>query len=77
MLPPPEFAHGSGRIELPEAKGNTRYFRYAPSFVPGEDSREPVRASPYTAKTVAEFLGWVTSSGEPQYKVENALATGE
>jgi hypothetical protein len=68
-------AYADGRIELPHVSrdANVRHLRHAPSFIAGEPPRAD-GARPYTARTVAQFLGWVQPSGEPQDKVENALA---
>lgn len=67
-------AYAEGKIELPKVKPDTKkeYIRYAPSFVPG-DVLGPVGARPYTAQTLAEFLGWVKSNGQAQDKVYAAL----
>lgn len=68
-------AYGEGKIELPPVAPDAapRYIRDAPSFVAG---REPGArpAHPYTARTVGQFLGWMSPSGATQDKVENALA---
>ncbi len=67
-------AYAEGRIELPPpGRGTSAHLRYAPSFVAGDAPR--ARAEhPYTGKTLAGFLGWVSPSGEAQRKVTAALA---
>lgn len=72
-------AYGDGKIELPQPDpgASPAYIRHAPSFVAGEtDAVAPDgnRSRPYTATTVAMFLGWMEPSGKPQKKVQNALA---
>lgn len=67
-------AYAQGKIELPSpdpatAKAQTRY---APSFVPGDGARAAAHR-PYTAQTVAKFIGWLEPSGKPQDKVSDAL----
>jgi hypothetical protein len=66
------FAAGQIELEKPERNSPRGELRYAPSFVPGEllSTRTEV---PYTALTVARFLGWVTDKGEVQAKVRNAI----
>lgn len=63
-------AYAEGRIELAQPGPMARDIRYAPSFVPDPDRGQ----HPYTAQSVAEFLGWVEPSGRPQQKVSDALA---
>lgn len=66
-------AYGVGQIQLeePDRLARAAQLRYAPSFVTGHTG-DPGR--PYTAKSVARFLGWLEPSGEPQAKVVDALA---
>ena len=71
-------AYAEGRIALepPDYKTPTRSIRDAPSFAAGDVPL--ARAEhPYTAERIASFLGWVQPSGEPQRKVQNALAALE
>ncbi len=69
-------AYAEGKIDLPMPDPATTkaQLRYAPSFVPGEEGAGPARRRPYTVKTVAQFVGWLSPSGQPQDKVANALA---
>jgi ParB-like nuclease domain len=68
-------AYGAGQIGLtPPPAESRRYWRIAPSFSVANERGPEGAAAPYTAKSVAEFLGWVQKSGEPQKKVENAIA---
>lgn len=67
-------AYAEGRIELsrPGPKTGEQHIRYAPAFEPGAGLARG--DYPYTAQTLADFLGWVKPSGDPQQKVYNALA---
>ena len=67
-------AYGRGKIKLlpPPPGTNKSRIRYAPSFVPGKADGAD-RQPPYTAKTVADFLGWTEPSGRAQEKVYAAL----
>jgi hypothetical protein len=67
-------AYAEGKIELraPDPKTHPTAIRYAPSFVAGDVPRAP-GGRPYSALSVAEFLGWVKPSGEAQAKVRSAL----
>lgn len=75
-------AYGAGQIELvrPEYGGHRglreSQVRFAPSFVLGLVTPQS-RDYPYTAQSVAEFLGWTFGVGEKrmaQDKVHSALA---
>lgn len=68
-------AFAAGRIHLSPLVPNTapQTIRYAPSFVLGGEGTRS-RGYPYTAKTVATFIGWLKPTGEPQDKVIDALA---
>src|SRR5215471_812422 len=66
-------ALADGRIALDPPGGNTRFHRYAPSFVPGLATDARASAA-YTATSVAQFLGWTQPNGDPQEKVDHALA---
>jgi DNA segregation ATPase FtsK/SpoIIIE-like protein len=59
-------------IEQPSQKTNRRHLRFAPSFIKG-GARRPSDEQPYTASTIASFLGWEKPSGQPQGKVKYAL----
>lgn len=72
-------AYADGRIGLaaPPAE-NRRYWREAPSFRVANERSEDFRPlHPYTANTVADFLGWNEPSGDPQRRVSTALAALE
>ena len=66
-------AYAEGRINLPSPNERSKKtaLRYAPSFVSGSSERGSDH--PYTAQTVADFIGWVFPSGEANKKVKNAL----
>jgi ParB-like chromosome segregation protein Spo0J len=70
-------AYAKGQIKLPAP--SAQRVRFAPSFV--ERSSSSARAEdedhPYTAREVAEFLGWLEPSGEPQDKVYAAFGALE
>lgn len=68
------YAFAEGRIELaaPAPKTSVNQLRYAPSFKQG-DPPDDFRRMPYSAKTVADFLGWTEPSGDPQRRVVTAL----
>ena len=74
-------ALGEGKIEVPEPdpKTNTPVIKYAPSFVPGKKPFSgTVPEHPYTASTIATFLGGIyvtTNKGhkEPSSSVRAAL----
>ncbi len=69
------FAEGRVHIGAISKTANKGQIRYAPSFVPGVEDAGRARAPhPYTAQTVADFIGWRQPSGEPQDKVHSALA---
>jgi len=54
-------AYGAGTVQFAEPDPKTRKdaIRYAPSFVPGKVSVTPEVTHPYTAETLAKFLGGV------------------
>lgn len=66
-------AYGEGLITLPKVSRDTskNLIRYAPSFLMDGPSTVTDRA--YTAKTLAEYIGWTLPSGEPQRKLSEAL----
>jgi hypothetical protein len=71
------FAAGKISLELPNERTNASHIRNAPYFTHAADA-PPARAQhPYTAQTVAKFLGWVKSDGEAQSRVRDALAALE
>jgi len=68
-------AYADGRIELKDPRGpgvNLNQLRWSPSFLKGEP---PVgtQEAPYSVKTIAEFLGWTTKTGNPKDKTRYAL----
>lgn len=71
-------AYAQGKIQLPQPDERThvRAIRDAPSFIP-TDAVGAHRQHPYTAQTLANFLGWIAPNGRPQNKVHNALAALE
>lgn len=76
--------YADGRVELPPVSEKTprKDLRYAPSFVAGDEPQGDVGGQsanirPYTASTMAEFLGWVMPNGRPQDRVKDALAALE
>lgn len=72
-------AYAEGRIELDDPRGpgvKKSYLRWAPSFTKGE-LRDSSHAAPYTATTIADFLGWLEPSGQPQTKIKYALGALE
>ncbi len=69
---------GAGRLTLPAPETKARGLRYAPGFEMNPDLQTPTdRAKPYTAETVAVFLGWLEPSGHAKRKVHTALAALE
>lgn len=70
-------AYASGRIDLGPPNGRKDQHRYAPSFIIGHLPAASQATRPYTAQTVANFLGWVEPSGDPQRKVGAALSALE
>jgi hypothetical protein len=66
-------AYAAGTIELPKAKGREDQMRHAPHFTPGLAHGSD--ASPYTAETIQEFLGFKGDAGLNRIKdTLNALA---
>lgn len=67
-------AYADGLIDLPKPSPRTSdsQLRFAPSYIPGSSARGG-EDHPYTAQTVAEFIGWLKPSGEAQAKVSDAL----
>ena len=68
-------AYGAGLVTLPamSIRTNKILIRYAPSFTQGGDAEYTDTEHPYTAQTLAEFLGWLEPAGGAQKKVEYAL----
>ncbi len=68
-------AYAKGQVQLPKVGSETSRasIRYAPSFAAGEDVDPGRRQHPYTADTLARFIGWIEPSGRPQGKVLSAL----
>ena len=72
-------AYGAGLISLPDPRKpgvRSDMLRWAPSFAMGELA-SPDRQAPYTASTVADFLGWTRTDGRPTDKVLETLAALE
>lgn len=63
-------------LKSPDSRARTDQMRYAPGFVAGSARSE--RSHPYTAETVADFLGWVWKGDDekarPKTCVHTALA---
>lgn len=74
-------AYAEGKIVLsqPDEKMSRSLLRYAPSFVRGSSTAtvDHTEHYPYTAQTVAAFIGWTKPRGEAQSKVHDALAALE
>jgi len=66
-------AYAEGQIELPRPRPKTPRLRYAPSFIVDPDVPLARAEHPYTAQSIADFLGWLKPDGEPQAKVHDAL----
>jgi len=69
-------AYAAGQIELrrPASSLPRAQVRFAPSFTLGPPEGEQHAARPYTAASVADFLGWVQPDRTPQQKVHDALS---
>jgi hypothetical protein len=69
-------AYAAGKIELNglPAKTNRALIRYAPSF---SECSDKLSEHPYTAYSIASFLGWIYKSGEPHRKIYMALSALE
>lgn len=71
-------AYGDGKIELPAPAPKATHVRIAPHFkklsIGGPMDKA---AKPYTAKSVAQFLGWTQPSGQPNDKTKCALGALE
>ena len=67
------YAKGKIKLQPPPPGTNKSRIRYAPSFIQGKADGAD-RQRPYTAKTVASFLGWTEPAGRAQEKVHSALA---
>ena len=71
-------AYASGKIKLPKPTKETgaSRARHAPSFIQGKVVvRDEDR--PYTAQTVAKFLGWLRPNGKAPDRIHEALAALE
>jgi hypothetical protein len=71
-------AYAEGKIELNGVPATTEkaVIRYAPSFIVGK--RSPQRGElPYVTQSIANFLGWIQTTGRPQTKVYTALSALE
>ena len=60
-------AYAEGKIELPQPS-KYKDVRSAPSFKKQAASRQ--LSAPYTAQTVADFIGWVEPNGQSQAGIE-------
>jgi len=71
-------AYAEGKIELPELGGkvNKDLMRHAPSFKQG-DAPVGMLEHPYTAQSVATFLGLTEENGQPSRKVRESLVALE
>ena len=69
-------AYAEGKITLPEVpkKTKTSQIRHAPSYKMGEDDPRARGNHPYTAQTLADFIGWVKPDGAAQDKAHDTLA---
>jgi hypothetical protein len=67
-------AYAEGRIELALPAIGKSDLRIAPSFIPVGRASGSGTARSYSGLTVADFLGWVAPNGDPQDKVNHALA---
>ena len=67
-------AYADGKILLDEPQGRKESWRYAPFFVQGDIPDHGLRC-PYTAGTIAKFLGWWENrdEGRPAAKINVAL----
>ena len=67
-------AAAKGLVHLPSVPAKSSQIRYAPSFAVGDGV--PARGDhPYTAQTLAQFIGWLKPDGSPQQKVYDALTS--
>jgi chemotaxis protein histidine kinase CheA len=57
-----EIGNESGQMEAP-SQSNSRYFRFAPSFVSGKGAAGGVPAVAYSAETLGKFLGLPGGNG--------------
>ena len=74
-------AYGTGvvKFEIPDPKTRKDNLRYAPSFIPGKPSVDLGSTHPYTADTLARFLGgiYVFPDKHAQFSVRAALGVLE
>lgn len=74
-------AYAKGDLDSPEKlvpapNTDTKHFRYAPSYVPGKSTSAKLAELPYTASTVAAFLGYTKKDRDgikPEPSVSVAL----
>ena len=64
------FAEGKVKFDPVPADTNKKYFRSAPSFIPGRSEGPSER---YTASTLGEFLGWLDTDGGASHRLRNGL----
>lgn len=72
-------AYAEGKIELSPPDSNTGelFLRYAPSFITGTCPRAWAGDFPYTAKTVAEFMGRLKADGRAKSRIIDILSALE
>jgi hypothetical protein len=72
-------AYADGKIELPKLPKHAHHIRYAPSFMAGGELRttDAQLPKPYTADSVAQFLGWlyISWSGRNCFVTRNSSHT--
>lgn len=71
-------AYAEGRIKLDRPKiiegAGSHSIRFAPSFLREKVCLESLnKLKPYTAETIAKFLGWIHPGGQVSMRVRNAL----
>jgi hypothetical protein len=67
-------AYGNGKITLPKpkgAKGEGGMVRFAPSFRVRKSFRPGQKLYPYTAETLAEFIGWKPHKSKAVTEIEH------
>jgi hypothetical protein len=69
-------AYAAGKIQLPKPERIDKETRYAPRFRRWAQAPAEV-AYPYTAQTIADFLGWRKPNGTPRDTLRDALVTLE
>jgi ParB-like chromosome segregation protein Spo0J len=67
-------AYAQGKIQLPKPKDKAGSLRYAPSFL--RNKKDPA-GKPYTATSLAQWLGWTQPDGQANLRLRNALSALE